>query len=110
MIHFNITSTSANVQDLEEKVRRGFENADLVLVQAYGLQFEDNEISRGRSIMPAWYIHIPSLTFSYKQTPPVCSHKVSKAASESCSFAGLYHQNDKDFNKFFRQSFNYFSE
>ena len=101
MIYFNITSTSANVQDLEEKMRRGFENVDLVLVQANGLQFEDNEILRGTSIIPAWYIHVPSLTLSYKQTPPICSRKVSKAASESCNFAGLYHQNDKDFNKVF---------
>ena len=52
MLHFNITSTSANVQDLTERVRSGFENADLVLVQANGLRFEDNEITRGISITP----------------------------------------------------------
>ena len=56
MLHFNITSTSANVQDLTERVRSGFENADLVLVQANGLRFEDNEITRGRSITSAWYM------------------------------------------------------
>ena len=56
MLHFNITSTSANVQDLTEQVRSGFENADLVLVQANGLRFEDNEITRGISITPAWYM------------------------------------------------------
>ena len=37
MLHFNIASTSANVQDLTEQVRSGFENADLALVQANGL-------------------------------------------------------------------------
>ena len=50
MLHLNITSTSANVQDLAEQVRSGFENADLVLVQVNGLRFEDNEITRGISI------------------------------------------------------------
>ena len=44
--HFNITSTSANVQDLTEQVQSGFENADLVLVQANGLRFEDDRITR----------------------------------------------------------------
>ena len=56
MLHLNITSTSANFQDLAEQIRSGFENADLVLVQANGLRFEDNEITRGRSITSAWYM------------------------------------------------------
>ena len=56
MLHLNITSTSANVQDLAEQIRSGFENADLVLVQANGLRFEDNEITRGISITPARYM------------------------------------------------------
>ena len=56
MLHLNITSTSAHVQDLAEQIRSGFENADLVLVQANGLRFEDNEITRGRSITSAWYM------------------------------------------------------
>ena len=54
MLHFNITSAIANVQDLTEQVRSGFENADLVLVQANGLRFEDNEITRGIPITHAW--------------------------------------------------------
>ena len=61
MLHFNIISTSANVQDLTEKVRSGFENVDLVLVQANGLRFEDNEITRGISITTARYTHIARL-------------------------------------------------
>ena len=61
MLHFNITSTIANVQDLTEQVRSGFENASLVLVQANGLRFEDNEITRGISITHAWYIDIVRL-------------------------------------------------
>ena len=56
MLHFNITSTSANVQDWTEQIRSGFENADLVLVQANGLRFEDNEITRGIATTPAWYM------------------------------------------------------
>lgn len=44
---------TANVQDLTEKVRNGFENADLVPVQAIGLRFEDNEIAKGILITPA---------------------------------------------------------
>ena len=56
MLHLNITNTSANVQDLAEQVRSGFENADLVLVQVNGLRFEDNEITRGISITNAWYV------------------------------------------------------
>ena len=51
MLHFNITSAIANVQDLTES---GFENADLVLVQANGLRFEDNKIARGISVTHAW--------------------------------------------------------
>ena len=61
MLHFNITSPIANVQDLTEEVRSGFENADLVLVQANGLRFEDNEITRGISITNAWYTDIVRL-------------------------------------------------
>ena len=61
MLHFNITSTIANVQDLTEQVRSGFENTGLVLVQANGLRFEDNEITRGISITHAWYIDIVRL-------------------------------------------------
>ena len=61
MLHFNITSTSANVQDLTEKVRSGFENVDLVLVQANGLRFEDNEVTRGIFITTARYTHIARL-------------------------------------------------
>ena len=61
MLHFNITSSIANVQDLTEEVRSGFENADLVLVQANGLRFEDNEITRGISITNAWYTDIVRL-------------------------------------------------
>ena len=61
MLHFNITSTIANVQDLTEQVRSGFENAGLVLVQANGFRFEDNEITRGISITHAWYIDIVRL-------------------------------------------------
>ena len=61
MLHFNITSTIANVQDLTEQVRSGFENAGLVLVPANGLRFEDNEITRGISITHAWYIDIVRL-------------------------------------------------
>ena len=61
MLHFNITITIANVQDLTEQVRSGFENTGLVLVQANGLRFEDNEITRGISITHAWYIDIVRL-------------------------------------------------
>ena len=61
MLHFNITSPIANVQDLTEEVRSGFENADLVLVQANGFRFEDNEITRGISITNAWYTDIVRL-------------------------------------------------
>ena len=61
MLHFNITSAIANVQDLTEQVRSGFENADLVLVQANGLRFEDNEITRGIPITHAWYTDIVRL-------------------------------------------------
>ena len=61
MLHFNITSAFANGQDLTEQVRSGFENAGLVLVQANGLRFEDNEITRGISITHAWYIDIVRL-------------------------------------------------
>ena len=75
MLHFNITSTSANVQDLTEQVRSGFENADLVLVQANGLRFEDNEITRGISITHAWYTDIVRLILSYKQMPQRVSVK-----------------------------------
>ena len=61
MLHFNITSTSANVQDLTEQVKSAFEKADLVLVQANGLRFEDNEITRGIPITHAWYTDIVRL-------------------------------------------------
>lgn len=53
MLQFRITGNNANVQDLTEKVRNGFENADLVPVQAIGLRFEDNEIAKGILITPA---------------------------------------------------------
>ena len=51
MLQFRITGNSD--QDLTEKVRNGFENADLVPVQAIGLRFEDNEIAKGILITPA---------------------------------------------------------
>ena len=73
--HFNITSTSANVQDLIEQVQSGFENADLVLVQANGLRFEDDGITRGISIAPAYYLHIARLILWYKQIPQRVSVK-----------------------------------
>ena len=75
MLHFNITSSIANVQDLTEEVRSGFENADLVLVQANGLRFEDNEITRGISITNAWYTDIVRLILWYKQMPQRISVK-----------------------------------
>ena len=75
MLHFNITNAIANVQDLTEQVRSGFENADLVLVQANGLHFEDNEITRGISITHAWYTDIVRLILSYKQMPQRVSVK-----------------------------------
>ena len=59
MLQFRVTGNS--VQDLTEKVRNGFENADLVPVQAIGLRFENNEIAKGILITPAWYIHIADL-------------------------------------------------
>ena len=51
MLQFRVTGNS--VQDLTEKVRNGFENADLVPVQAIGLRFEDNETAKGILITPA---------------------------------------------------------
>ena len=74
-LEFNTTSTSANAQNSTEQVRSVFENANLVLVQANGLCLEDNEITRGISITPAWYIHIARSIPSYKQMPQRVSVK-----------------------------------
>lgn len=47
MQFFNITEESANLADITEKVRNGFEINDLVLIQANGLRIEDNDVTRG---------------------------------------------------------------
>ena len=44
MLHFNITEDNADVQDITERDRGGFEESSLVLVQANGLRIENNAV------------------------------------------------------------------
>lgn len=45
--YFHITPVESNVETVTEKVRNGFDNANLILVQSNGYKIEDNEATRG---------------------------------------------------------------
>jgi len=47
MQYFNIQTETANVVDITTMVRRGFEDDNLILVQAIGFRLEENETTRG---------------------------------------------------------------
>ena len=78
MFHFDITSASANIQDLTEKVRGGFGNADLALGQENGFPFKDSEITRGISITYEVYSYCWFNTL-IQTNSTTCFCKVSKA-------------------------------
>ena len=47
MLYFNITEETANVINILEMTKNGFETDDLILAQANGLRMEDNAVTRG---------------------------------------------------------------
>lgn len=47
MQYVTITPETSNVHDITEKVRKGFCNENLILVQANGLKIEENSITSG---------------------------------------------------------------
>ena len=49
MKYFSINEESANVHDITEMVRSGFEDQNLILVQGNGFRLEDTEATRGIS-------------------------------------------------------------
>jgi hypothetical protein len=48
MQYVTITSETANVNDITEKVKICFDNRNLILVQANGLRIEENETTNGK--------------------------------------------------------------
>lgn len=48
--YFHITHAESNVETVTEKVRVGFDDPNLILVQSNGYKIEDNEATRGTII------------------------------------------------------------
>jgi len=47
-MYFNIDEETANVTDITTKIREGFGEQNLILVQPNGLRIEDANVTRGR--------------------------------------------------------------
>lgn len=48
MQYFHLTENECNLQTVTTKVREGFNDDALILVQANGYRIEDNEATRGK--------------------------------------------------------------
>ena len=64
-MYFNINEATANLNDVEKKVREGFENENLILVNSNGLKIEDSEATRSKHFI-LFFLHnnIPLVNIS----------------------------------------------